>query len=700
VIDLATPLRYLKGIGPRRSEALEAEGLRTVEDLLLYLPFRYEDRSRFLPIASLLPGVRGTVRGRVVSAALRRTRRRGLSIFEALVEDDSGSIRVVFFNQPYLNRLLSPGREVILHGESSPARYGRRGLIMKSPQHEVLAREEDEAIHTGRVVPIYGRLPGLSSRAIRRVVHAALRDLPAGLPDPLPPGLARDRGLPPRRAAFVLAHFPSQDADLAECLAGRSPAHRRLIFEEFFFLQLGFALARRRIESQPEEPGLRVDDVIRERLRAVLPFRLTGAQRRVLKEIASDLMSPRPMSRLLQGDVGCGKTVVALMAALLSVENGHQAAFMAPTEILAEQHHRSFRRLLEGRGYPIALLTAGVKGAARRQVLQGLRAGSIPILVGTHALLEEEVSFRSLRLAVIDEQHRFGVAQRARLRGKGKRTDVLVMTATPIPRSLALTVYGDLSLSVIDELPPGRSPVRTMLRDERARGDVYRFLREQVERGRQVYVVYPLIEESGDTDLKAAVEMAARLGREVFPDRRVGLLHGRLKPEERETVMGDFAAGRIPVLVATTVIEVGIDVPNATVMVIEEAERFGLSQLHQLRGRVGRGSSDSFCVLMAGAGGTPESEQRLRIMCETSDGFVIARRDLEMRGPGEFLGTRQSGLPDLRAGDILRDHDILEDARREAFDLAERLGSLPQRGDLVRHMERRWGGRLGMIQVG
>ncbi|MBI4169174.1 MAG: ATP-dependent DNA helicase RecG [Acidobacteria bacterium] len=700
MIDLTTPLRYVKGIGPRRSEALATEGLRTVEDLLFHLPFRYEDRSRFLPIASLLPGLRGTVRGRVVTAALRRTRRRGLSIFEALVEDDSGSIRVVFFNQPYLNRLLAPGREVILHGEATPARFGRRGLIMQSPQYEVLAREDDEAIHTGRVVPIYPRLPGLSSRAIRRIVHAALGELRASLPDPLPPGLAQARGFPPRRAALALAHFPPEDTDLAELQAGRSPAHRRLVFEEFFFLQLGFALARQRLESLPEEPGLRVDDPVRERLRAVLPFRLTAAQRRVLKEIAFDQMSPRPMSRLLQGDVGCGKTVIALLASLLAVENGHQAAFMAPTEILAEQHHRSFRRLLEGRGYPIALLTAGVKGAARRQVLQGLRAGTIPILVGTHALLEEEVRFRSLRLAVIDEQHRFGVAQRARLRGKGKRTDVLVMTATPIPRSLALTVYGDLTLSVIDELPPGRRPVKTVLRDERARPGVYRFLREQVAQGRQAYVVYPLVEESRDSELKAAVAMAGRLAREVFPDLRVGLLHGRLRPEEREAVMGDFAAGTIPVLVATTVIEVGIDVPNATVMVIEQAERFGLSQLHQLRGRVGRGSSESYCILMPGTRGTEESLRRLQIMCETNDGFIIARRDLEMRGPGEFLGTRQSGIPDLRVGDILRDLDILEDARREAFDLAARLATIPQRGDLVRHMERRWGGRLGMVQVG
>jgi ATP-dependent DNA helicase RecG len=439
---------------------------------------------------------------------------------------------------------------------------------------------------------------------------------------------------------------------------------------------------------------------MRERLRAVLPFRLTGAQRRVLKEIAGDLMSPRPMNRLLQGDVGCGKTVVALLAALLAVENGHQAALMAPTEILAEQHHRSFLRLLAGRGLPVALLTAAVKGPARRQVLQGLRSGAVPLVVGTHALLEEEVRFRSLRLAIVDEQHRFGVEQRAAIRSKGKRTDVLVMTATPIPRSLALTVYGDLSLSVIDELPPGRRPVRTVLRGEEARPALYRFLRERIAAGRQVYVVYPLIDEGERGDLKAAKAMADHLGRRVFPDRRVGLLHGRLRPEERERVMADFAGGRLDVLVATTVVEVGIDVPNATVMVVEQAEQFGLSQLHQLRGRVGRGAHDSHCILMAAAGIGEESRRRLEIMCGTDDGFEIARRDLMLRGPGEFLGKRQSGVPDLRLGDVLRDHDLLEDARREAFAWAGRIPALPQRGDLLRHLERRWGARLGLIRVG
>ncbi len=701
MLELGTPLGDLKGIGPRRAEALEADGLRTVEDFLFHLPFRYEDRSRFLPIASLVPGLKGTVRARVVTAALRRTRARGFSIFEALFEDDSGSIRAIFFNQPYLRTLLVPGRRAILYGEATPSRFGRRGFVLESPQFEVLAENDAETIHTGRVVPIYPRLPGLSSRAIRSLIHAALKALPPALPDPLPPGLAQARGLLPRRQALALAHFPEDGVDPLDLQAARSPAHRRLIFEEFFFLQLGFALTRREYEAQRRPGGaLRVDDAIRGRLRAVLPFRLTAAQRRVLKEIVEDLMSSRPMNRLLQGDVGSGKTMVALLAALLVAENGGQVAFMVPTEILAEQHHRTFQRLLRGKGYVVGLLTAGVQGAARRQILNGLRAGALPILVGTHALVEEEVRFRALRLAVIDEQHRFGVAQRARLRSKGEAPDVLVMTATPIPRTLALTVYGDLDLSVIDEMPPGRRPVKTVVRGEEARRKVYDFLRAQIALGRQAYVVYPLVEESEKSGLKAAVDMAGRLRKEVFPDLEVGLLHGRMRPEEREAVMADFAAGRLPLLVATSVVEVGIDVPNATVMVIEQAERFGLSQLHQLRGRVGRGAHESFCILMAGAGGTEEARRRLEVLCSTHDGFAIAREDLAMRGPGEFLGTRQSGIPDLRVGDILRDHDILEDARREAFAAAAALDRGPRPRDLLLHLERRWSGRLGRIEIG
>ena len=691
----------MKGIGPRRAEALEGAGLRTVEDFLLHLPFRYEDRSAFLPIAALRAGVRATVRGRVVNAVLRRTRARGLTIFEILVEDDSGSIRALFFNQPYLKTLLPRGRDLILYGEAAPARGDRHGLVLQGPQIEVVTPGDGEAIHTGRMVPIYPRLPDMSTRLIRRVMHGVLQALPADLPEPLPAGVASGRGFPARRRALEEVHFPPPDADPAALETRRTGAHRRLIFEEFFFLQLGFALSRQDTDTRGRCGALlQVDDALRDRLRAVLPFHLTPAQRKALQEIARDLMSARPMNRLLQGDVGCGKTMVALLAALLVVENGLQAAFMVPTEILAEQHHRNFTRLLEGRGRPVGLLTASVQGAARRQVLQGLRAGTLPLVVGTHALTEDEVAFRDLRLAVIDEQHRFGVMQRARLRAKGRNPDVLVMTATPIPRSLALTVYGDLEMSVIDALPPGRKPVTTVMRGEDGRDSVYDFVRRQIDAGRQAYVVYPIIEESEKVDLRAATEMAQQLQRDVFPGRRVGLLHGRLKSDERDAIMSEFSSGRIPVLVSTTVIEVGIDVANATVMVVEQAERFGLSQLHQLRGRVGRGAHASYCLLLHGREVTEEATRRLEVMCETGDGFEIARRDLEIRGPGQFFGTRQWGLADLRLGDILRDRDILEDARGAAFAAAEqaRDGRMPPL--VVEQMNRRLAGRLGMIRVG
>jgi ATP-dependent DNA helicase RecG len=696
---LQSPLAEVKGIGPARARALEEAGLRTVEDLLLHLPLRYEDRTAFLPIAALLPGVRASVRARVLNAVLRRTRTRGLTIFEALVEDGSGALRVVFFNQPYLRTVLTRGREVILYGEAKAARAGRRGVVLESPQIEIVVPGEDEPIHTGRVVPIHPRLPGLSPRLIRTLVHRLLADLPDPVADPLPAAMAAARGYPPRRRARQEVHFPPADADPDAVGGRRLPAQERLIFEEFFSLQIGFAVARRDSEAHGRRgPMLRVDDALRDRLRGVLPFRLTAPQKRALKEIADDLLSPRPMNRLLQGDVGCGKTMVALLAALLVAGNGLQAAFMAPTEILAEQHHRLFTRLLQGSGHRVGLLTASVAPAARRQVLAGLQGGDLPLVVGTHALVEDEVAFRSLRLAVIDEQHRFGVAQRGRLRAKGDGLDVLVMTATPIPRSLALTVYGDLDVSVIDGLPPGRRPVRTLLREAAGRDAVYEFVRREVESGRQAFVVAPLIEESDTISAEAAASLAARLRGSVFRSESVGLLHGRLAPPDRDAAMAAFASGRTAVLVATTVVEVGIDVPNATVMVIEQADRFGLSQLHQLRGRVGRGAYPATCILLQGDAPTEEGRRRLEVMCETSDGFEVARRDLELRGPGQFLGTRQSGLPDLRLGDLVRDRELLEEARAAAIaTIGPRSRPAPE---LMAHVDRRWGARLHAIRIG
>jgi ATP-dependent DNA helicase RecG len=669
----------VKGIGPRRAEALEGAGLRTVEDLLLHLPFRYEDRSAFLPIAALQAGVRATVRGRVVNAVLRRTRARGLTIFEILVEDDSGSIRALFFNQPYLKTLLPRGRDLILYGEAAPARGDRHGLVLQSPQIEVVTADDGEAIHTGRMVPIYPRLPEMSTRLIRRVIHGVLQALPADLPEPLPVGAAGGRGFPPRRRALEEVHFPPRDADPAALETRRTDAHRRLIFEEFFFLQLGFAMSRQASDARGRAGALlQVDDALRDRLRAVLPFRLTNAQRKALQEIARDLMSARPMNRLLQGDVGCGKTMVALLAALLVVENGLQAAFMVPTEILAEQHHRNFTRLLEGRGRPVGLLTASVQGSARRQVLQGLRAGTLPLVVGTHALTEDEVAFRDLRLAVIDEQHRFGVMQRARLRAKGRNPDVLVMTATPIPRTLALTVYGDLAVSEIAKPPASRKPVVTRWIPEDRASEAYRRLTRLLREGRQAYVVCPLIEESETSRARAAEQEADRLRRAELKGFRVACLHGKLKPADRRELMARFNACELDVLVATTVIEVGVDVPNATVMIVQEADRFGLAQLHQLRGRVGRGAEQSYCLLVS----RPKEEltegagRRLEALVETTDGFELAEVDLELRGEGQLLGTRQSGLSDLHFTRLRVDRPLLERARAAALELVDEHGPL------------------------
>ncbi len=707
-VALDAPLQFIKGVGPRKAEALADRGLRTVEDLLYHLPFRYEDRSRFATIASLRPGTRATIMGTILSAHLVRTRRRGFTMFQAVVDDGSGGLSLVWFNQPYLRDILKSGREVILFGEASVSRYRARALQMENPQYEIITRDGTEAIHTGRIVPIHQRVGDLSPRLLRAVLHRILEELPAALSDPLPADLRARLGLMDRREALRQAHFPPEETDLAAAQGRATPAHRRLIFEEFFLLQLALGM-RRRAGDQERRPPCAVTPEIRARLQETLPFALTGAQRRALKEIGEDLKSSRPMNRLLQGDVGSGKTIVALMAMLLSVENGRQAALMAPTEILAEQHHRGIARLLSGPGsrYRVALLTGAMTAAERRPVLRAIESGFVHIVIGTHALIQGAVTFRHLGQVVIDEQHRFGVAQRQALRGKGDggaSPDVLVMTATPIPRSLALTLYGDLDISVIDELPPGRHPVATHLRSEGGRARVYEFVRTEARAGRQAYIVLPLVEESEKSDLRAAVDLAASLSQGPMKDLTVGLVHGRMKPAERDDQMRRFAAGDIQVLVATTVIEVGIDVPNASVMVVEHAERFGLSQLHQLRGRVGRGPHASHCILLHAEDLSEEGARRLQAMRDHADGFAIAEMDLEMRGPGEFLGTRQSGLPEIRVGNILRDHEVLELARTEAAGILAELdagGAAPERHrPLLDHMKAQWGERIGLMDVG
>lgn len=669
--DLRAPLQFIKGIGPRRAADLAGAGLHVLEDLLLKLPRRYDDREHVRPMAQLRSGETVSVVGNVLGAGERRTQRRGFRIFEAVVGDASGQVRAVFFNQSFLTGVLVPRRQVALFGT---VEYGRTGggLCFTNPEYEVLdgdaADDGERRVHTGRIVPIYERVGSVTPKHMRRIVHGCLERLPPDIDDPLPPEVRERRGLLARRPALLQAHFPEPGTSIDELNNYRSAAQRRLIFEEFFVFQLGLALKRRETDALRKPHRVEVDDRIRRAALDVLPFRLTGHQRQALREIVDDLRRPQPMNRLLQGDVGSGKTIVALLAALVAMENGLQAAFMAPTELLAEQHFLNITRLLEPSRFEPVLLTGALGAQKRREAWEQLAAGSAQLAVGTHALVQESVRFNRLGFAIIDEQHRFGVVQRATLRGKGMQPDVLVMTATPIPRTLALTAYGDLDVSIIRELPPGRQPVATRVAAEERRADIYRFLRGELRAGRQAYVVYPLVEESEKVDLKAATRMARHLEQDVFPDLRVGLVHGRLKPGEREAMMRAFAAGEIDLLVATTVIEVGVDVANASVMLIEHAERFGLAQLHQLRGRVGRGAQRAHCILLHGARQTAAARARLAAVAATTDGFEIAERDLEIRGPGDFVGTRQSGLPTLRTGDLLRDHRVMEDARQAVHD--------------------------------
>jgi ATP-dependent DNA helicase RecG len=695
---LATPLQFLKGVGPQRAKLLANLGLRTVEDALYYLPARHEDRSQLTPLLRLKPNDVTTVSGtiRAVSPPPRGRPRVPLS---ALLSDGTGFLTCVWFGQAYLERVLQRGQRLIVHGKIQ--RYRSGPLQMQVKDYEIAEDEtgegpsdpSDETIHTGRLVPVYGLTRGLTARPMRRLMKRLVDGYVDGLEDPLPDGLRTRHRLEPLPEALRAGHFPKTESDYAG-------ARRRLVYDEFLLLQLGLAIRRHR---QGRQPGLAMNPpgALARRLLASLPFALTSAQERVWREIRTDMAEPYPMNRLLQGDVGSGKTVVAALAILTAVESGHQAALMAPTEILAEQHLMTLTQLLDPLAVPVALLTNAVKGKARERVLAGAAAGEIGCVVGTHALVQKDVTFRRLGLAVVDEQHRFGVNQRATLKRKGESPDVLVMTATPIPRTLALTLYGDLEVSVLDQLPPGRKPVVTKARPGSARGQIYRFLREQVIAGRQVYVVCPLVEESEAIDLQAATEMAERLQREVFPDLRIGLLHGRMSFAEKDRVMREFKAGAIHILVSTTVIEVGIDVPNASVMLVEHAERFGLSQLHQLRGRVGRGPWKSYCVLLSGAA-SEDARLRLDAMTATNDGFKIAEADLALRGPGDFFGTRQSGLPEFRVADLLRDAAALEAARRDATSLIREDPHLvaPEHRALRGALLLRWRGKLDLAGVG
>jgi ATP-dependent DNA helicase RecG len=637
-----------------------------------------------------------TVKGTVLSSRLIRTRRRGFTIFEAILDDGSGTLRLVFFNQPYMQRWMAPKKVFWVYGVATQAARYRRGLVMENPQIEeflegtekerdFLEREESvgaggatsassatDPLSVGRVVPIYRKLPGLTPRMRRRIVFHLLREFADRLPERLGNPRAREqKTLPSLPDSLREAHFPGSGggpANAEEWTERTSPHLHRLVYEEFLEFQVG--LQRRRAErDRVPAPVLAADDAIRARLREALPFTLTAAQKRVIREIGEDFRAGRPMRRLLQGDVGSGKTIVAVLSAILAAECGRQTALMAPTEILAEQHFTTIFRIFGKTRFRAELLTGRVKGKARAQVLDALAGGRIDMLVGTHALLEDPVEFRRLGLIVIDEQHRFGVAQRTALAAKadpsGARPHLLVMSATPIPRSLALTLYGDLDVSTLDEKPPGRTAIATRVLPEDERGAAFREIESEIRAGGQAYVVVPLIEESDTIDARAVEKHAVEI-RKALPGRRVGVLHGRIPPDERERTMAEFASGKLDVLAATTVIEVGVDVPNASYMLVENAERFGLAQLHQLRGRVGRGRRTSRCVLLFGAKTSPESRERLTVLEKTDDGFVVAEEDLKRRGPGDALGTRQSGVPMFRIGDLVRDVAWMKDARDEA----------------------------------
>ena len=648
-------------------------------------------------------------------------------------------LKCIWFNGTYLKDRFQPGQLVALYGKVEQSKRGRERLQLINPQFEILDDGDAlesiaESTEIGRIVPVYESAGSgkVTSRWFRRVIHGALENLTPDIVDAIPGAVQRRMGLMPRREAFRRAHWPEESAGLEDLQAARTPAQIRLIFEELFFLELGLELKRKRMRALPGI-AFGIDDRVREAIKRILPFHPTAAQKRVLKEIAEDMKQPAPMRRLLQGDVGSGKTIVALEAAIIAIENGYQAALMAPTEILATQHYLSARRMLEKAGYRIVLLTGSVEEGRKRDIRRHIAQGNAQLVIGTHALIEEKVEFDNLGLVIVDEQHRFGVMQRLKLMKKalaaeeeqstvdGRRSmagtrstdvatgpqdlqpDTLVMTATPIPRTLALTLYGDLDVSVLDEMPPGRTPIMTRrVGDERAE-EVFAFVRKQVAAGHQAYVVYPVIEENEEKEIKAATKMYDEIRRRILPDLRIGLLHGRLDAEQKDEIMQRFQAGQIDVLVSTTVIEVGVDVANATVMVIEHAERFGLAQLHQLRGRIGRGAAKSFCVLVTGGKVTAEAEQRLDTMVRTTDGFEIAETDLQLRGPGEFFGTRQAGLPGFRVANLLRDRELLEAARREAAVVVS--GKDPEVSPLevsraLVHLRSHWQRRYGLVEVG
>jgi len=733
MLELATPVQYVKGVGPRLAEILSAKGIHTVGDLLHYLPFRYEDRLNPRGIAELRAGEMASVIGEVRNSGLFRTR--SMPIFQLTVGQGRARLRCLWFNATYLQDKFVPGQLIALYGKvEQDQRSGELQIIQ--PQFEVLGhagesgndgaeKKAAESMEVGRIVPIYEAAGRITPKWFRRIIRTALDNLTPELPDPIPPAVRSHLGLISPRAALWNVHWPEPGESLADLQSSRTPAHVRMIFDELFFVELGLELKRQQLKAQTGI-AFKLDDRVRVAIKKILPFHPTAAQKKVLKEIASDMEKPYPMRRLLQGDVGSGKTIVSFEAAIIAIENGYQVTLMAPTEILAQQHYFSARRILENAGYRIVLLTGSLEADRKREIRRHIAQGSAQLVIGTHALLEEKVEFANPGLVIVDEQHRFGVMQRLKLMKKSGEThethagtaapgpsverssaaaepDVLVMTATPIPRTLALTLYGDLDLSVLDELPPGRTPIITKQVTDDQSPKVWDFVRKQVAEGHQAYIVYPVIAENEESELKAAIKMYRELSGHVFSDLRVGLLHGRLDADLKDQVMRMFQKGELQILVATTVIEVGVDVPNATIMVIEHAERFGLAQLHQLRGRIGRGAAKSFCILMTGGKITDEGQRRLQAMVDTNDGFKIAELDLELRGPGEFFGTRQAGLPSFRVAHIIRDAQLLELAKREAAAVLTGPNSEISAAEISRalvEMRSRWQHTYGLVEVG
>ncbi len=742
MLAIDTPVQFIKGIGPRIAESLAEKGISTAEDLLYHLPFRYEDRANPRTLHELVAGETASVIGEVRGSVLLRTR--AMPIFEMTLGQGTGTLKCIWFRGTYLKDRFQSGQTVAVFGKVEASRSSR-GFKMIQPQFEILpeATEEFSSLEMGRITPIYETLGGtkLGPRWLRRQLFTLLGELRGRIPETLPAAVLARLDMPSRDTSLQQVHFPDAGVPLGQLQAARTPAHRRLIFEELFYLELGLEIKRRKAR---ERAGIAFapNEQVRAALREVLPFHPTKAQKRALGEIVEDMKHPSPMRRLLQGDVGSGKTIVALQAMLIAIENGYQAALMAPTEILATQHYLGARKLLERatRDYRITLLTGSLDLHHKRAARGRIARGEADLIIGTHALIEEKVEFDRLGLVVVDEQHRFGVMQRFRLMkkpGQGE-PDVLVMTATPIPRTLALSLYGDLDLSILDELPPGRTPIVTRRGSDDRADEVWQFVRKQVAAGRQAYIVYPVIEGPSDDQpeldfpapqeeepakpakrgarksskppslferptLKAATQMYEELRDGALAGLRLGLLHGRLSADDKEIVMRRFQRGELDVLVSTTVIEVGVDVPNATVMVIEHAERFGLAQLHQLRGRVGRGSAKSYCILMTGGKVSPDAEQRLDAMVRTQDGFELAELDLQLRGPGEFFGTRQAGLPDFRIANLVRDRELLELAKREASAFVAAGGAEAteaERAIVAARLKQAWQRRYGLVEAG